>query len=111
MHRQERVQNQIAKTVSKLIVGRQINSLRVNPCASVSRVLIAKDFSRARIFISGYLDEPALQRSVAGLNSAAGFVQSKLGQVLHTRQTPRLQFVADTSIAEGFDIIQKLSDK
>ncbi|AFG37598.1 30S ribosome-binding factor RbfA [Spirochaeta africana] len=110
MHRQERIQHQIAETIGELIVGRQIKDPRVNPLASVSRVIVARDFSRARIFISGYMDDKALERSVAGLNSAAGFIQGRLGKVLNTRQTPRVLFVADTSIAEGFDIIQKLSD-
>ena len=110
MHRQERIQQQIASTVGELIVGRQIKDPRVSPLASVSRVVVAKDFSRARIFISGYMDDKALDRSVEGLNSASGFVQAKLGKILNTRQTPRVVFVADHSIAEGFEIVRKLSD-
>lgn len=110
MHRQERIQHQISEIVGELIVGRQIKDPRVNTLASVTRVTVARDFAHARIYISGYLDEHALQKTVDGLNSAAGFIQSKLGKKLNTRMTPRVSFYTDSSISEGFDIIQKLNN-
>lgn len=110
MHRSERVQQLITETVGQLIVTKQIKDPRVHSLASVVRVTVTKDFSHARIYIGGYLSPPQLEKTVVGLNSAAGFVQAKLAQALNTRQTPRVKFFPDPSIGEGFDVMKKLAD-
>ncbi|THB68264.1 MAG: 30S ribosome-binding factor RbfA [Spirochaetaceae bacterium] len=108
MHRIERIQTLIASTVGQLIVSKEIKDPRVCSLASVSRVQVSKDLGYAKIFISGYLESRQLENAVDGLNSAAGFIQARLGAVLKTRRTPRVQFFADNSIAEGFQLFDKI---
>jgi ribosome-binding factor A len=47
---------------------------------------------------------------VTALQSAAGFIQQRLGTLLKTRNTPRLTFKADTSIREA-EAINKIIDE
>lgn len=111
MHRRERIEQQITETIGKLIVSRQIKDPRVDTLASVSRVSVSKDFAFARVYITGFLKETSLKKTVEGLNSASGFVQMKLAHVLNTRMTPKLTFFVDTSLAQGFEVMQKLNDQ
>ncbi|MFW5769333.1 MAG: 30S ribosome-binding factor RbfA, partial [Spirochaetota bacterium] len=48
--------------------------------------------------------------AVDALNHASGFVQKQLGKKLKTRNTPKLTFIADTSVKEGFRINKLIED-
>jgi len=43
------------------------------------------------------------------LESAAGFIQTSLSKKLRLRQFPKLQFITDTSIKEGMEMVRKLN--
>ena len=49
------------------------------------------------------------EKGVRGLQSAAGFIQSTIGRKLTIRQFPKLTFIADSSIKEGFEMVRKLN--
>ena len=53
-------------------------------------------------------DDLALDRAVEGLNSAAGFMQARIGKRLRTRLTPKLHFVADRGIRAGFEMNERI---
>ncbi|MCL2834995.1 MAG: 30S ribosome-binding factor RbfA [Treponema sp.] len=106
--RTERVGRLIQEKIGALIVEGKIKDRRVNPFLSVSRVTVSKDLTWADVYISTFRPETSLARGVEGLQSAAGFIQSHLASVMRIRKTPRLKFHEDSSIREGFDIIQKI---
>jgi len=108
--RTERVGQLIQEKIGSLIVEGRIKDHRVNPFLSVSRVQVSRDFSWADVYISTFRPETNLLRGVAGLQSAAGFIQSQLAKEMRLRQTPRLRFHEDLSIREGFEMVQKLED-
>ena len=47
---------------------------------------------------------------VSGLNAAAGFIQREIAKKLRIRQFPKLQFVLDKGMKEGFKMVQKLNE-
>jgi len=56
---------------------------------------------------------PLAQRSPrdawgAGLNAAAGFLQASVSRRLRIRLTPRLVFLPDPGIKEGFELGEKI---
>ena len=51
-----------------------------------------------------------LEKGVAGLNSAAGFIQSSIAKKLRIRQFPKLTFVVDSGMKEGFAMVKKLNE-
>jgi ribosome-binding factor A len=55
------------------------------------------------------MDDAQTEKGVKGLQSAAGFIQTQLSKKLRLRQFPKLEFVRDKSIQEGFDMVQKLT--
>jgi len=62
-------------------------------------VKLSPDSANAVVFYSVYGKSAETEGVTEALNGAAGFFQSKLGQTLRSRNTPKLRFVFDT----GFD--------
>jgi ribosome-binding factor A len=106
--RTERVGNLIQEKIGVLIVEGRIKDPRVNPFLSVSRVQVSRDLSWAEVYISTFRPETNLAKGVEGLQSAAGFIQSRLASEMRIRQTPKLRFHEDKSIREGFEMVKKI---
>ena len=106
--RTERVGRLIQEKIGALIVEGKIKDPRVNPFLSVSRVQVSRDFTFAEVYISSFKQGANLAKGVLGLQSAAGFIQSRLAKEMRIRQTPRLRFHEDESIREGFEMSQKI---
>lgn len=53
-------------------------------------------------------DEKALALAVEGLRKAAGFIQAQIARRMKTRLTPRLNFIADKGIREGFELTERM---
>ncbi len=107
--RRARLSQRILHELSELLLRGEIKDHRVNTLVSFSYIKLAKDGSTARIGVSSFLDHKKVDLAVEGLNSAAGFLQSRIGRVLKTQVTPRLHFVADHSIEEGQEIIRTIN--
>jgi ribosome-binding factor A len=109
-YRLVRLGKQIQEEISALIVGQKIKDPRVTSLISIHRVDVSKDLSWADVYVSNFESAGALEKAVAGLNSAAGFVQAQLNSRMHIRQTPKLRFHVDTSLKDGFEMIQKIGE-
>ena len=108
--RLQRLGKQIQEEVGAFIVGGKVKDHRVDTFLSITHVDVSKDLSFADVYVSSFEDEKSLERGVAGLCSAAGFIQSQVGAKLHIRQIPRLRFHADLSVREGFDLVKRIEE-
>ena len=113
--RLRRVEEQLRDVIAALILGGQVKDPRVGPFISITRVEAARDLSAAKVFVSAFPGSEAssaggdsLDLAVAGLENAAGFIQSQVAKRMKTRLTPRLAFVADKGIKEGFELNEKM---
>jgi len=106
--RTERLGQLMQEMISALVMEGKIKDPRVSPFVSITRVNVSRDLSFADVYVSNIRENASIERSAEGLQSAAGFIQSQLGNVLHIRKIPRLRFHADTSIREGFDLVKKI---
>ncbi|MDR1956579.1 MAG: 30S ribosome-binding factor RbfA [Treponema sp.] len=109
-YRTERVGRLIQEKIGGLIVGGKIKDPRVHPFLSITRVSVSRDFAWAEVYVSSCKPKENLLKGIAGLQSAAGFIQSQLAGQMHIRQTPRLRFHEDPGIREGFALIQKIEN-
>jgi len=96
--------------ISALVLEGKIKDPRVSTFISITRVNVSRDLSYADVYVSDIREKANLQRSADGLQSAAGFIQSHLGAALRIRKIPRLRFHADTSIRDGFELVQKIDE-
>lgn len=75
---------------------------------TVTRVRLARDMSRCRVFYS-VLGTPAERNKTArALKDAAGFVQREVAKILRTRVTPHLEFAYDDAIEGGMRVVSML---
>jgi len=107
-YRTERLGHQMQEMIGVLVLEGKIKDPRVSSFISITRVNVSRDLSYADVYVSDIRAEANLQRSADGLQSAAGFIQSHLGTSLRIRKIPHLRFHADTSIRDGFDMVQKI---
>jgi len=109
-YRLQRLGRQIQEEVGAFIVSGKVKDHRVDTFLSITRVDVSKDLGYADVYVSSFEEEKKLERGVAGLSSAAGFIQAHIGSKLHIRQIPKLRFHADLSVREGFDLVKKIEE-
>lgn len=109
-YRIQRLNDQLRDEISQLIIRGEVKDPRVNTFLSVNRVEVTSDLSYAKVYISTFLTDHQLKNGVDGLNAAAGFIQREIAKKLRIRQFPKLTFVVDSGMKEGFKMVQKLNE-
>ncbi len=105
-----RLGEQIRDEIAQMILRRQIKDPRVSTFLSINRVDISGDLAYAKVYVSSFMDDKATEKGVQGLQHAAGFIQSSIAKKLTIRQFPKLTFITDTSIRDGFEMVRKLNE-
>lgn len=122
-YRMERLNVQLREEISKLILQGEIRDPRVTgkkglkenrmdlaPFLSVNRVEVSQDLSYAKVYVSSFASDDMLEKGVAGLNSAAGFIQTTIAKKVRLRKFPKLTFIVDSGMKEGFHMVQMLNE-
>ena len=76
---------------------------------TITTVEVTRDLSHARVFVTS-LSETEAAESVQALTRAAGFLRTRLAQMLKLRTIPELHFVYDASVERGVRL-SKLIDE
>lgn len=97
--RVERVADAMRDVIAELLT-REIKDPRIG-MVTVIGVEVTPDLRHARVQFSCLGDEEARRRSLAGLQSAAGFMRGQLARRLRLRYAPDLTFVPDTTVEEA----------
>jgi ribosome-binding factor A len=106
--RTERLGRLIQELIGAFVLEGKVKDPRVSPFISITRVTVSRDLSYADVYVSNIRETANIDRNAEGLQSAAGFIRSHLGDALRIRKIPRLRFHADNAIREGFDLTQKI---
>lgn len=107
-HRPEKVEHVIKDELSQ-ILQRELRDPRIG-FVSVTDVEVSVDLRHARIFVSVLGDEAAKAASMAGLQSASGYIRRALGARLQLRHTPEITFKLDESIERGSRVMRLLGE-
>lgn len=86
-----------------------LNDPRVQD-VTVTYVEVSGDLRHAKVHVSVMGDETKQNLSLRGLQSAAGYLQSKCGKRLDTRYTPRIEFILDQGVKKSIEIARILSE-
>lgn len=108
-YRLVRLGEQLKAEISNMIIRHEIKDPRVNEFLTVHRVEVAGDLAFAKVYVSSFMDDNSVKRGVQGLQSAAGFIQSSIAKKLTVYKFPKLTFIADSSIKDGYNMVQKLT--
>ena len=104
-----RINGEVQRELANIIRG-GIKDPRISPLTSVVAVEVAPDLKTCKAWISVYGDEKAQADTLAGLNSAEGYIRSQLAKTINLRNTPEITFIMDQSIAYGVNM-SKLIDE
>ncbi len=104
-----RLGEQLRQEIANMILRHQVKDPRVNEFLSINKVEVAGDLAYAKVYVSSFMDDNSVKVGVEGLQSAAGFIQSSIAKKLSIYKFPKLKFVADFSMKEGYKMVQKLN--
>jgi ribosome-binding factor A len=93
-----------------MIARGEIKDPRIEPLTTITEVSLSKDKAHAKVWVSRFGSRDALAESVAALNHAAGYIQGVLAKRISLRIFPRLTFLRDDAMENGFRIAQKLRE-
>ena len=100
--RAQKAAEAIREVVSMAILA-ELNDPRVKD-VTVTYVEVSGDLRFAKVHVSVMGDDAHQQLSLRGLQSAAGFLQSKIAQRIDLRYTPRLTFILDQGVKHSIEI-------
>jgi ribosome-binding factor A len=106
--RLEKIAQAILETVSTTILL-YLRDPRIQN-VTVLHVEVAPDVQTAKIYISIMGDEKSKSLCMHGLNSAKGFIQSKIADRVQTRYTPVIKFVQDSTVKDSMEALRILDE-
>lgn len=104
-----RINGEVQRVLAEIIRG-EIKDPRIAPMTSVVAVEVAPDLKTCKAWISVLGDESAQTDTLAGLESAEGYIRSLLAKKINLRNTPQVTFILDQSIAYGVDMAKKIDE-
>ena len=77
---------------------------------TVLNVEVSPDLRNAKIYVTIMGDAKAQSLAMHGLDSARGFIQSKIADRLQTKHTPIIRFVLDPSVKKSIEVSRALQE-
>ena len=106
--RAQKVAEAIREVVAMAIIA-ELNDPRIRD-VTVTYVEVSNDLCHAKVHVSVMGDEGRQKLSLRGLESSAGFLQSKIARRLELRHTPRLKFLLDQGVKRSIEISKILDE-
>jgi ribosome-binding factor A len=97
--RTDRLNEQLRQEIS-ILVRDAVRDPRVG-MVTVTAVQTSPELDHAKVYITALGDDLEKEEALAGLRSAAPFIRSELGRILHIRRIPELHFQIDRVLEEA----------
>jgi ribosome-binding factor A len=108
-HRQSRINEEVRRVISEIMMS-GLKDPRISKLCSVVAAEVTPDLKFAKVYISILGSDEEKKNTLAGLNSAAGFIRRELGARIDLRNNPEVHFELDKSIEHGARIMDILSE-
>lgn len=106
--KQDQAQSTLKRSIAQ-VLERQVADPRIRGLVSVTDVSISPDRRRATVKVS-VMPEQYEARTIAGLNAAAGHIQSKVKKLVSMRVMPMLTFELDSSLKRQAEVFEAIRD-
>lgn len=104
--RTQKAAEAIREVVSMAILT-ELNDPRIQG-VTVTYVEVSGDLRYAKVHVSVMGDETQQKLTLRGLESAAGFLQSKIARQIEIRYTPKLSFLLDQGVKHSIAVAKIL---
>jgi ribosome-binding factor A len=108
-HRLARVAEVIREVASEAILY-ELKDPRIK-FTTVTRAEVSADLQHAKVYVSVMGSDRDRSLTLHGLKSAAGFIQSRLGDRMRTRYIPVLEFVLDEGVRNSLEVARLLNEE
>jgi len=108
-HRLARVAEAIREAASEAILF-HLKDPRVK-FTTVTRAEVSADLQHAKVYVSVMGSDRDRNLTLHGLKSAAGFIQSKVGDRMKSRYVPILEFVIDEGVRNSMEVARLLAEE
>jgi len=108
-YRSERLSNVVRNVVSDAIANRLWDP-RVSHFTSVTRVELSGDLRFADVYVSVMGTDSEARKTMKGLESARGMIQTRLARSVDLRQCPLLRFHLDTGLKTALETHRLLEE-
>lgn len=99
--------DEAVRAVLSDVITQEIKDPRVG-FVTVTAVKTSPDLRHARVYVSVLGDEQTRAESLAGLQSAHGFLQRRIAAELRLKHTPALEFAYDDTVDRGMRLSELL---
>jgi ribosome-binding factor A len=108
--RVDRLSQQMKKEMA-VILQREIKDPRLHNMITVSDVVVSRDLSHAKVFVTFLgLEGEKVADNLKLLNDASGFVRKLIGKRIQSRIVPNIRFAHDGSLNEGIRMATLVAD-
>lgn len=106
--RNRKIADAIQRELSE-VIRLELRDPRVS-MVTLTDVEVARDNAHAKVFFTSLGTDSQVESSQQGLQSAAGFLRSRLAHRLTIRTVPQLHFEIDVSIERGVRLSKLIDD-
>ena len=106
MGRIEKINAAFKREISTIIQN-EIKDHRLG-LVTINQVEVTKDLNYAKVYFSVLGNDAKIEKTKAGLDSAAGYIRRALGKIMDLRHIPELVFKHDASTEYSIHISQEL---
>lgn len=106
--RVSRVGEQIKKELSQ-IIQTEMKDPRIG-FVTVTAVEMSSDLKTAKIYVSVFGSPEEKEKTLTGLEKAKGFMRSEIGNRIHLRHIPEMNFVMDSTLDYSEHINKLIGD-
>ncbi len=99
--------NELIREVLGAAISSDLKDPRIG-FVTVTSVETSPDLRSTRVFVSVLGDEAERQETMAGLDSARGVLQARLGREVSMKRTPTISFSYDETIEKGIRVSRLL---
>ncbi|UER67945.1 30S ribosome-binding factor RbfA [Borrelia sp. BU AG58] len=107
--RKTKLESLLVQEIGNLIVTKGIKDPRVHEFLTVVRVEVSSDLINAKVFVGSIKEGASLDNAIKALNNAKGFIQGEIVKRIRVRNTPKLSFLKDDTVARSF-YVNKIID-
>ena len=110
MSRLDRINSELKKQLNVIFAEGGFRDPRIKGMLTVMDVSVDTDLTLAKVYVSVYGAPGEEKEVLKGLDSAQGYIRSRLKELIKLRDLPQFRFVLDTSIDYGMKMDKFLKE-